>query len=90
MPRECGYTWAEFQDLMKDVFGEPTGLPDVPRKYINDALFEISSFENEGNCPQEAANVWKNRLNDWLDEMTRMRLIRKSNKGKHRNMLIIY
>ena len=90
MPRECEYTWAEFQQLLKNVFGERTEPPDVPRKYIRDALFEIDCFENEGNCPQESINVWRNRLNDWLHEMRRTRIIRESNKGKHRNMSIIY
>ncbi|CAG8537093.1 7898_t:CDS:2 [Paraglomus brasilianum] len=80
MPRECEYTWAEFQQLLKNVFGERTEPPDVPRKYIRDALFEIDCCENEGNCPQESINVWRNRLNDWLHEMRRTRIIRKSNK----------
>ena len=92
MPRECEYTWAEFQQLLKNIFGERTEPPDVPRKYIRDALFEIDFFENEGNsnCPQESINIWRNRLNGWLDEMTHMKIIRKSNKGKHRNMSTIY
>ena len=90
MPRECGYTWTEFQQVLKDVFGERTEPPDVPEKYMRDALFEIKCFETEGNCPQESINVWRNRLNDWLNEMTRMRIMRKSNKGNHCNMPIIY
>ncbi|CAG8548012.1 9101_t:CDS:2 [Paraglomus occultum] len=80
MPRECEYTWTEFQQVLKNVFGERTEPPDVPRKYINDALFEIKCFENEGNCPQESISIWRNRLNDWLNEMTHMRIMRKSNK----------
>lgn len=90
MPGDKGYSWAEFQQLMSGLFGEQIDPPDVPRKYLLDALVEIRLFENQNNCPPESANVWRSKLTNWLKKMTELRTIRKSSKGKHYNMLIIY
>ena len=78
MPIDCGYTWTEFQQLMNNIFGEQIEPPDVPRKYILDALIEIRFFENRGECPLESAKLWRSKLDRWLNKIMELRIIRKS------------
>jgi len=72
MPRECGYTWAEFQQLLTNIFGEQTEPPDVPRSYIRDALIEINLFEKEDDCLEEQTKQLA-RQNDPDESYTRVK-----------------
>ncbi|CAG8627028.1 6425_t:CDS:2, partial [Paraglomus occultum] len=79
---EFSYKWDEFQQLLINVFGDQTEPPDVPRKYIADAIVEIGIIEtNENHTPDSMLN-WRAKLNDWLYVMSQMRITRKLNKGK--------
>ncbi|CAG8660608.1 2606_t:CDS:2, partial [Paraglomus brasilianum] len=69
----------DFSDSESDI-AEQLDPPDVPRKYIRDALIEICIYENENDCSPEAAEVWRSRLENWLSKMTELRVIRKSNR----------
>ena len=82
---EFRYKWDEFQRLLVNIFGEQTEPPDVPRKYIADALMEVKVFETESDSPPESIQVWKNRLQSWWDKILEIRTLRKLRRG----MLVI-
>ena len=78
---EFNYKWDEFQQLLINLFGNQTEPPNVPRKYIADALVEIGICEmNENYMPDSMLN-WRAKLQNWLCIMSKMRITRKLNKG---------
>jgi len=74
---------------MNDIFGQQIEPPDVPRKYILDALIEVRVFENRGECSLESAKLWRSKLDGWLKKMTELRIVRKLNKGNNINGCVI-
>ena len=69
----------KFQQLL-NVFGNQIEPPDVPRKYILDALKEIRVYGTDEGF-SESMQRWITRLEGWQNEMSKIRMARKLNKG---------
>jgi hypothetical protein len=77
---EYRHTWKQFQKILVDVFGNQIEPPDVPRTYLMDALIEIRVFETDKGY-NETMQRWRTKLESWLNEMAKIRMARKLNKG---------
>ena len=78
---EFNYKWDEFQQLLINLFGNQTEPPNVPRKYIADALVEIGIIETNENYTPDSMLNWRAKLQNRLYIMSEMRITRKLNKG---------